>query len=143
MFLNMVGAFGGSSSPYWWGRLIAAAHRAGLLVVSSEWPLWALLFADDFELAAEGSTYCHAILCFLWWLVVLGFPFSWPKTRGGFTYSWVGYEVCRKQWALGISEGRANWAIRWMGDTLEAGRVHIGEMREALGRLVFVYGVVL
>ena len=87
VFLNKVGAFGGSSVFYWWSRLVAAAHRTGLLVVYPEWPLWALLFADDLELSAEGPTYCHAILCFLWWLVVLGFPCSWLKTHGGFTYS--------------------------------------------------------
>ena len=71
---------------------------------------------------------------------MLGFPFSWPKTRGGFTYSWVGYEVCRRPCALGISESRANWAIGWMGDILNAGAVCIGELHEALGRLDFVYG---
>ena len=44
VYLNMVGTFGVSSASYWWSRLVAAAHRLGLLVVSSEWPLWALLF---------------------------------------------------------------------------------------------------
>ena len=72
--------------------------------------------------------------------MVLGFPLSWLKTRGGFTYNWVGNEVCRRLWALGISEGRANWAISWMSRVLDAGVVCVGELREALGRLVLRSG---
>ena len=94
MFINRVGTFGMSSASYWWGRLAAAIQRAGLQVVSRAWLLWVMLYADDHDLTAEGSTYQQALLCFVWWLVILGVPLSWPKGRGGFTYPWVGYEKC-------------------------------------------------
>ena len=41
---------------------------------------------------------------------------------------------------LGISASRAAWVDKWLSSTLEAKRVDTGELREALGRLVFVYG---
>ena len=54
------------------GRLAAAIQRAGLKIVSAVWALWAMLFADDYDLTGEGSTYKEAMLGFVWWLVVLG-----------------------------------------------------------------------
>ena len=54
VYVFKVGTFGVSSAAYWWGRLAAAIQRAGLAVVSAFWPSWALLFADDWGLSAEG-----------------------------------------------------------------------------------------
>ena len=102
-----------------------------------------MLFADDFDLTAEGSTYREALMGCIWWLVVLGAPLSWNNSRGGFTYSWIGYEKSLREWSLGVSASRAEWAISWMSGVLQEGRVHVGELREALGRLVFVYGALV
>ena len=140
VFINVVGTFGISSAAYWWSRLAAAIHRAGLHIVTSGLPLWVLLFADDWDLTAGGPTYARAILTFIWWLVVVNVPLSWKKSRGGFSYTWVGYEKCVREWTLGISASRAEWAIGWMSRVLTAGEVEIPELRGALGRLVFVYG---
>ena len=74
VFLNRAGTFGVSSASYWWGRLAAAIQRAGLRVVTRAWALWVMLYADDHDLTAEGSTYQRALLCFVWWLVVMGCP---------------------------------------------------------------------
>ena len=137
VFVNCVGAFGISSAAYWRGRLAAALHRAGLTVVTARWALWAVLFADDWMLAATEPHHRKALLCFLWFLVV------WRvlhKAKGGSTFVWVGYELSLRGWTLAISATRAEWAITWMTRTLANKRVDTTELREALGRLVFVYG---
>ena len=140
VFVNTVGTFGVSSAAYWWGRLAAAVHRTGLAVVSALWPLWALLFADDWNLMAEADSHQESLLGFTWWLTVLNVPLSWHKVKGGVTFPWVGCEVDLRQWPLGISASRAEWAVSWMSRTLDEGCVDPAVLREALGRLVFVYG---
>ena len=82
VFVNRVGTFGISSASYWWGRLAEAIQRAELQVVSRAWLLCVVLYADDHDLTAEGSTYQRALLCFMWWLVMLKVPLSWPKLTG-------------------------------------------------------------
>ena len=77
---------------------------------------------------------------FLWLLQVFGVPLSWRKVKGGRTYTWIGYEVSLEGWALGVSATRADWAITWMTRVLDNNRVLMRELREALGRLVFVDG---
>ena len=67
-------------------------------------------------------------------------PLSWKKTRGGFQYTWVGYEKSLKEWTLGISASRAAWADGWFTQLLDTRKVNTTELREALGRIVFVYG---
>ena len=140
VYVNMVGTYGVASAAYWWGRLAAALQRVNLLVLGQEWPLWALLFADDWNLIAMGKSFMHSILAYVLLLCAFGVPISWKKSKGGFTYTWVGYELCLRSWALGISESRAAWLIGWYRDTLSAGAVCTRELREALGRMVFVYG---
>ena len=54
VFLNTRGTFGIASAAYWWGRLAAALTRSGLLVLGLWLPFWAFLFADDYDLTAEG-----------------------------------------------------------------------------------------
>ena len=140
MYLNKTGTFGISSAAYWWGRLAAAMRRSGLLLLGPLSPLWALLFADAFNLTADGREYARSILMFVWWLVVLGVPISWHKTRGGLRYTWVGHELCLKEWPLGISESRAQWTIDRLSRTILAQHVDLKELQEALGRMVYVYG---
>ena len=92
VFLNTRGTFGISSAAYWWGRLAAALTRAGLLVLGPWLPLWAFLFADDYDLTAEGKDLMRSILAFIMWLVVLGFPLSWKKSREASPIVGWGYE---------------------------------------------------
>ena len=68
---------------------------------------------------------------------------SWKKSKGGYRHTWVGYEVCLWDWTLGISEARAAWVHGWLSKTLEAMSVDTNELREALGRMVFVYGALV
>ena len=99
-----------------------------------------MLFADDWDFVAEGANFERSLLGALWVLHVFGFPIKWRKCRGGFVYTWVGYEKSLREWALGISARRAQWLEGWFAAVLDAGSVHIKEFREALGRMVFVYG---
>ena len=80
------------------------------------------------------------MLAFAWWLVLFRVPLSWNKSQGGLVYSWVGFELSLRDWPLGISASRAAWVDGWFTKTLAAGRVNTSELREALGRMVYVYG---
>ena len=44
-----------------------------------------------------------------------------------------------RSWTLGVSASRAEWLQCWLTRTLDARRVITTELREALGRMVFVY----
>ena len=65
---------------------------------------------------------------------------SWKKTQGGMVFAWIGFEVSLREMSLGISAGRSEWAMTWMTRMLDNGGILIRELREALGRLVLVYG---
>jgi hypothetical protein len=75
-------------------------------------------------------------------LVALRVPISWKKASGGLVYSWVGLEINLRDWTLGISERRAAWLLSWFDRVLADGRILMRELREALGRMVFVYGAI-
>ena len=124
---------GGAGSPL-------GGHRTVLTILGREWPLWALLYADDWDLTAVGLAFRHSVLAFALLLVAFGVPLSWKKSKGGFKYSWVGYEKCLRSWTLGISESRAAWLCGWFREVFAAGSVGTRELREAIGRMVFVYG---
>ena len=110
------------------------------MVLGPRLPLWVLLFADDFNLTAEGREFASSLMAFVWWLVLFRVPLSWKKSQGGLVYSWVGFELSLRGWPLGISAPRAAWVDGWFTKTLAAGRANTSELREALGRMVYVYG---
>ena len=74
VFINRRGAFGMASAAYWWGRMAAAVQRSGFCILGPLLPLWAMLFADDWNLTAEGKEFARAIFAFICWLVFLGAP---------------------------------------------------------------------
>ena len=79
----------------------------------------------------------------MWWLVVLGVAASWKKSRGGVCHTWVGYELSLRDWTLRVSAPRAGWIRSWYERTLKTREVDTGELREALGRIQFVYGALV
>ena len=101
-----------------------------------------MLFADDWKVAAGGNRFAHTTLTFFFLLDLMGVPLSWRKCGGGFCFNWCGYEVNLREWSLGISAARAEWVIGWLDRVTADCRVRIRELREALGRMVFVYGAV-
>ena len=84
--------------------------------------------------------FAQSLLAYIWWLVILGVPLSWKKSKGGLSYTWVSYELCFKSWTLGISASRAAWFEGWLTRTIDAGLIDTAELREALGRMVYMYG---
>ena len=107
--------------------------------------LWALglLFADDWDLAAGVANFEAAILSCIWMLVVLQVPLSWRKSRARKIYFWLGLEINRRDWMLGISERRAAWLLSWYDRVMKAGMILMRELREALGRMTFLYGTLV
>ena len=142
VFLNTCGTYGIASAAYWWGRLAAAIHRLGLKIAGRLLGVWKMLFADDWNMTAGGEHFEFKLLLFAWVLVALRVPISWKKASGGLAYSWVGLEVNLREWSLGISERRAAWLLGWFDRVLADDRILMRELREALGRMVFVYGAI-
>ena len=87
--------------------------------------------------------FAHNIVLALWVLEVFGFPMAWKKCQGGFTVTWIGFELALKSYALGVSERRAAWALSWFEKVLSNRMVLGSELTEALGRLGFVFGALL
>ena len=120
--------------------MAAMVHRALLYTTSSACPVWALLFADDWDICAQAPDLARHLLLPLLVLEVFQVPIQWRKCKGGHTYTWVGYEKCLQELRLGSSARRAAWIEQWMSRTLEQGCTTRKEMQEAVGRLVFVCG---
>ena len=102
--------------------------------------LWVLLYADDGKATAGGPRFELPLLNHLFLLEVLGTPMKWRKVRGGVQVEWVGYLIDYARFEMGITESRAKWCTTWLRDKVRERRVALGELREGLGRLVFVSG---
>ncbi len=138
VFVSTCGTFGVSSISYWWNRLASALVRLGHYLALPEDELWILLLADDFKVESSSPRPKLPVLMFLWSLEVLGVALQWRKVQGGSTIAWVGYEFLLSEHALGISEHRAQWAIRWCHRVVRDGAIRVGELREGLGRLGYI-----
>ena len=100
-----------------------------------------LLLCTDVGLATgRGSWFDRALFLHLFILEVLCIPIQWGKVRGGVQLDWISYRLSLGRFELGVSEGRAAWAVRWWTDKARERRVPLGELREGLGRLQFVAG---
>ena len=143
VYLNKRGTYGYSSAAYWWGRLAAGVQRLTHYLLAHSLAVWLMLFADDFNAAASGQDFRKRLLAIPWIMTALGVPLSWAKTKGGFVYTWIGYEIDLRGWTLGISATRADWVIKWTTEVLVANCILIGDLNQALGRLVFVYGALV
>ena len=140
LYFSMYALFGVASISYWWGRLAAGVSRAMHYILGQAFALWMLLYADDYKLSASGPGFAQALLLALLTARVFGLPISWMKCSGGFIFPWVGLEINLRECKLGISEKRAQWLEGWYSATLDHGIILIRDLREALGRMSFVYG---
>ena len=96
-----------------------------------------MLLADDFHLEAGGTNFPPALLVFFLLCEVVSCHLSWDKTTGGTTTHWVGFELLLREHALGLTERRAHWVVKWARVTAAAGVVHVRAFEEAPGRVVF------
>ena len=140
VYLNKVGTFGISSAPYWWSRAGAAVLRMAHAMFGGRRAMYLLLFSDDWLALACGKDYVNPFVLLLLFFSVVKMPISWGKVQVGQVLSWIGYEIDLKDFRLGISERRAVWLLGWYDRVLAAGVVALVELRQALGRMVYVYG---
>ena len=141
IWVNRVGTFGVGSAGYWWGRagalLVRLSHYYAPRQIRA---LWVLLYADDGNATAGGPRFEAPLLVHLLFLEVLGTPMKWKKVKGGVQVEWVGYLLDYARFEMGITESRAKWCITWLRSKVRERRIALGELREGLGRLVFVSG---
>eukprot|EP00439_Symbiodinium_sp_Y106_P030423 s1536_g3.t1 len=137
VYVNKVGTFGLSPASYWWTRIAACGIRATHHLLGPGYPMEMLLYADDLEALGIGARGRQGIpLCYLF-LSVLGYPFKWAKTRGGYCVEWLGMETDYSCYKLGLSAQRAAWLSGWLREKATAGRIEAKEVQQGLGRLGF------
>ncbi|CAE8670254.1 unnamed protein product, partial [Polarella glacialis] len=140
-WVNRVGTFGVSSAGYHWSRLAGGIAR--LVWSLSDWNHWIFqpIYADDLRWTASGRNKFWALLLFLYLCVLVGTPFSWAKTKGRIACDYVGYWLDVGRFEIGISEGRAQWMMKWIKQITAGKHVLVRHLREGLGRLGFASGV--
>ncbi len=140
VFCYTCGVFGISSIGYFWSRIGGALVRATHHLMTPEDGLWMMLMADDLKLECSSTTPEVQIIAVLLLWAVLGVPIAWLKIQGGGSIAWIGYEVNLRDLSLGISTGRADWAVQWLRRMTRDGLVNIDEFRRGIGRLGFIVG---
>ena len=135
--VNTVGTFGVSSASYNWSRVSATVGRLTQYLISRYATTWIMLLADDYHVEVGGPHFRPALLVFFLLCEVLGCPLSWNKTDGGTVTNWVGFELLPKEHALGLTERRAAWVVKWARETAAAKVIHVRAFEEALRRIVF------
>ncbi len=140
VYVNRVGTFGITSTPYWWARISGALLRLTYYVVEPQVILDLLLYADDLEGIAVGRSGRIALVVAFVVLSALGAPFKWSKQRGGQITEWIGLTTDYGKYSLGLSERRSEWLCRWIDGVLDAGLVNGREFASGLGRLSFSAG---
>eukprot|EP00438_Fugacium_kawagutii_P024156 Skav213841 [mRNA] locus=scaffold315:237802:239760:+ [translate_table: standard] len=137
IYVNKVGTFGISSTPYWWARISACMVRLVYYILGSDWPIDLLLYADDLEAMGAGKKGRVSLVLAYLILSAVGVPFKWSKQRGGLESEWIGINVDYATYRIGLSEKRAQWVIDWIQGLLDRRRVGWREFAAALGRLGF------
>ena len=136
VWLNLVGTFGVSSAAYHWCRLMAGLGRSAYYMLGKA-EVEQLVYVDDLLWLTRDREGVETIVVIVFYYVLMGLPFSWKKFIGGTTFQWVGFELVLKGAKLGISLQRAQWLIRWLNSTAQAGQVKVADMQAVLGRLSF------
>ena len=137
VYVNKVGTFGLSCASYWWTRIAACGLRATHHLLGASYPVDMLLYADDLETLGTGARGRQGIPLSYTYLAAMGYPFKWPKTRGGFKVEWLGMETDYVGYRLGLSPKRASWLVDWLRNLAKEGRAEAKPMSQGLGRLGF------
>ena len=94
-----------------------------------EVPLELLLHADDLETLGVGAKGRRGIPLRCLFLLMLGYPFKWAKTRGGCRVEWLGMETEYSSYTPGMSEKRANWLADWLSERSKSARALAGSSK--------------
>ena len=135
VWFNCVGTFGLSSASYWWSRVSGGIFRLIFALLGGEQSLDFLVFADDAQYIANNKAERFSVLLAITIALALGMPFKWAKFRGGYEVAWVGFGINFKLYAIGLTEARAGWVVKWTNQLVESGTVSILEFQSGLGRL--------
>ena len=137
VYVNKVGTFGITSTPYWWTRLSGALLRLVHYFMVPGTVVEFLLYADDLEGVGVGRRGRISLVIAYCIMAALGAPFKWSKQRGGTTTEWVGLTTDYGKYSFGLSEKRSTWLRSWIGGLLTSGLVDPSEFAAGLGRLSF------
>ena len=89
-----------------------------------------LLYADDLECLRVGLSGRKGIPLSYCFMSLLGFPFKWAKTRGGFRVEWPGMETEYNSYRLGLTKKRAAWLVKWLREVVTTGSVLARDMSQ-------------
>jgi hypothetical protein len=141
IWVNKVGTYGMTSASYWWARLAAALLvRLCYYVAGNRVPLDIMLYVDDHIMLATGKAGIVLSGMLIYFLVALGVPWRWDKSRGGTEVEWIGYWADLWHGRLGISVRRADWLAGWMNKQASEGFTDMADFTAVLGRLCFAMG---
>lgn len=98
---------------------------------------WGLVFADD--------SLWHLPLCHFWeeaalvllFLIAVGVPIKWPKTRIGLQVNWVGFEIRFEKWWAGLSDARCADLMDAARPIIEQRGGEVRVLRSFVGKLVY------
>ena len=135
VYVNKVGTFGISSTPYWWGRISGALIRLTHALIGPGVPVEMLLYADDLETMGIGPPGRRGSVMVFVLMAALGSPFKWAKQRGGLQTEWIGLLTDYGTYSYGISEKRSDWLVQWIGSLCREKMVVPREFMAGLGRL--------
>eukprot|EP00435_Cladocopium_sp_Y103_P055789 s679_g18.t1 len=137
VYVNKVGTFGITSTPYWWGRLSGSMIRLCRYLLCPGVPIELLLYADDLEAMGIGREGRKGAALTYIYLSALGAPFKWKKQRGGLCTEWVGLTTDYGAYAFGLSQKRADWLVEWIRGVCKEKLVDPRVFAAGLGRLGF------
>ena len=136
LLVNTVATLGIGSAFCWWGESGGSFGTIDALHPHRQLAVWLVLYSDNCLATARGLDFERPLLFHLFLFSIFGTPFNCPKDRGVTQLEWIGFA----RFEAGVSEKRAQWCIAWLGDKVRELRVLLGELKEGLGRLVFVAG---
>ena len=141
VWLNKVGTFGIGSAGGHWDRVSGVCARTTLCIMLDA-EVWQLKYVDDLLWILSGTRmYEDLLLVLLLWCLV-GTPFSWHKTKGGFQVDWIGLQVDIGAFTVGITNSRVEWLIGWLVETLDLSAIDMKLFASGLGRLGFALTVI-
>ena len=100
-----------------------------------------MLVADDFHLETSGAEYRSGLVTFsLSYVRLLVYNCHGRKLQVETTLTWVGFELLRESYRLGISRLRAEWFCRWCEESANADALNTSSSEEGLGSITYVAG---
>ena len=117
-YIGNVGDFGGSSSAYWAGRLMAIPHRLVFHWIQIL-EIWQLLYADDTMVAAPIQCIWVVVTMWTFFMSLVGMPLSWHKLAIGLSIEWLGHLLLGNVYALGIADSRRAQVIHDLSELLK------------------------